>query len=93
MTNTFQSTLPSRGATQALHTCASQHPYFNPRSPRGERPGHVDQSPSIISYFNPRSPRGERPDVKVNVAAVCEFQSTLPSRGATLYSTMRTRDY
>ena len=33
----FQSTLPSRGATRALCTSSPEDPYFNPRSPRGER--------------------------------------------------------
>ena len=34
--------------------------YFNPRSPRGERPSSASQRPPA-AYFNPRSPRGERP--------------------------------
>ena len=32
---------------------------FNPRSPRGERPG-MARMPACLTYFNPRSPRGER---------------------------------
>ena len=34
----FQSTLPSRGATWRLLGWLSRESYFNPRSPRGERP-------------------------------------------------------
>ena len=33
----FQSTLPARGATQAGHSASPLLPYFNPRSPHGER--------------------------------------------------------
>ena len=33
---------------------------FNPRSPRGERPGTLHIEPYDIGHFNPRSPRGER---------------------------------
>ena len=33
----FQPTLPARGATVAYATCLSLTPYFNPRSPCGER--------------------------------------------------------
>ena len=34
----FQSTLPSRGATREMSNILTPPPYFNPRSPRGERP-------------------------------------------------------
>ena len=34
--------------------------YFNPRSPRGERPPRQGKVRGIMKYFNPRSPRGER---------------------------------
>ena len=34
----FQSTLPARGATWRAAGTAWSNPYFNPRSPRGERP-------------------------------------------------------
>ena len=33
----FQSTLPARGATVSAHSRAQKTPYFNPRSPHGER--------------------------------------------------------
>ena len=36
-------------------------PYFNPRSPRGERQLPLLAVLLLICYFNPRSPRGERP--------------------------------
>ena len=34
----FQPTLPARGATQDGRTPGRRTPYFNPRSPHGERP-------------------------------------------------------
>ena len=56
---------------------------FNPRSPRGER---LSASSSTIRTrdFNPRSPRGERRNKMSNHVRIFEFQSTLPSRGATI---------
>ena len=55
----FQPTLPARGATVAYATCLSLTPYFNPRSPHGERHDfHIVQLG--VDYFNPRSPHGER---------------------------------
>ena len=55
---------------------------FNPRSPRGERPGR----PLFrirTGNFNPRSPRGERRNVWIASNRPRTFQSTLPARGAT----------
>ena len=37
-----------------------------------------------MCYFNPRSPRGERPQDETAEWFTTKFQSTLPSRGATL---------
>ena len=56
----FQSTLSSRRATCFSMAIYSQDPYFNPRSPHGER----QLLPLSVVYrwdFNPRSPHGERP--------------------------------
>ena len=55
----FQSTLPVWGATFWL-ILVTNRPYFNPRSPCGERPLPTCQA-SAQSDFNPRSPCGERP--------------------------------
>ena len=58
--------------------------YFNPRSPRGERPiNHF--AILLLSYFNPRSPRGERPFFQRFRAFYLIFQSTLSARRATTY--------
>ena len=67
---------PSRSQTSPLHID------FNPRSPHGERP-HRFSGAAEKGYFNPRSPHGERPDAGLDAAALHEFQSTLPARGAT----------
>ena len=79
----FQSTLPSRGATSEPEYSAIRRLYFNPRSPRGERPLQRGDcgSEKRISIHAPLAgsdagePSGRVPD--------CRFQSTLPSRGAT----------
>ena len=79
----FQPTLPARGATPPLSQRKHLTPYFNPRSPHGERLGR----PSCIApseYFNPRSPHGERRINDITRFAGLVFQPTLPARGATL---------
>ena len=58
--------------------------YFNPRSPRGERPTAFSNS-SISVYFNPRSPRGERPPRRTIFWIWFLFQPSLPARGATTW--------
>ena len=52
----FQSTLPGWGATDAPMRAASCLPYFNPRSPGGERPRQVDHATVAhdISIHAPR---------------------------------------
>ena len=56
--------------------------YFNPRSPRGERP-HGFQRLRTETDFNPRSPRGERRPFPSCKPPYKKFQSTLPAWGAT----------
>ena len=57
--------------------------HFNPRSPRGERP-RLCGIRRATSNFNPRSPRGERRLGFTKIGIGQSFQSTLPSRGATV---------
>ena len=78
----FQSTLPARGATYDGVLLLVRQPYFNPRSPRGERRRKGDMG-LPHGNFNPRSPRGERHIVNLDILTVSAFQSTLPARGAT----------
>ena len=57
--------------------------YFNPRSPRGERPRQKMRS-ILFLHFNPRSPRGERQPQFIIDSYIDIFQSTLPAGGATI---------
>jgi len=57
--------------------------HFNPRSPRGERPIPRGITTGAWPNFNPRSPRGERHSRPLPYASSNQFQSTLPTRGAT----------
>ena len=83
--SSFQSTLPARGATlPARRRLPPRGSNFNPRSPRGERRSTRSRSSGWKSNFNPRSPRGERLLMACAPSLPCEFQSTLPARGATL---------
>ena len=55
--------------------------YFNPRSPRGERPS-VSSFVSFISHFNPRSPRGERRSSGVNGFFLADISIHAPREGS-----------
>ena len=59
-TETFQPTLPARGATGLLLRLLQFRPNFNPRSPHGERLYTFMRCPCYLLDFNPRSPHGER---------------------------------
>ena len=56
--------------------------YFNPRSPHRERQ-RVYDAYKLYRHFNPRSPHRERLDCAFLSFYTLEFQSTLPSQGAT----------
>ena len=79
----FQSTLPARGATSPAPAALRPSPYFNPRSPHGERQIKRREH-RRNGDFNPRSPHGERHEKPLAVSCGdLIFQSTLPARGAT----------
>ena len=59
--------------------CPRAHALLPPRGGKVYFPWYCD-----IIYFNSRSPRGERLPVATYAAISSTFQSTLPSRGATL---------
>ena len=59
-----------------------RHFYFNPRSPHRER-RLINDLRRIIRNFNPRSPHRERQRSQRNYSTKTQFQSTLPSQGAT----------
>ena len=50
---------PRTGSDQSASTFQSVQPYFNPRSPHGERPSRKWSYGKPVN-FNPRSPHGER---------------------------------
>ena len=85
----FQSTLPARGATdvQALLSaflCISIHAPRTGSDQRGiRRVRRCDD-------FNPRSPHGERRGLLLRLLQFRPFQSTLPARGATIFSSRLT---
>ena len=57
----FQSTPSARRATRIFAPVCSRQWYFNPRPPRGGRPG-LYGSLNHNRHFNPRPPRGGRPN-------------------------------
>ena len=78
----FQSTLPSQGATFPHLVNLFANVDFNPRSPHRER--HRSYIYTLEkSNFNPRSPHRERLVPLTMAGAAYQFQSTLPSQGAT----------
>ena len=76
---------PLAGSDPADYKKRLHNPYFNPRSPCGERQSQ-SRTPSKSANFNPRSPCGERRFNHEFVVAFRQFQSTLPLRGATYNS-------
>ena len=79
----FQSTLPSRGATE-LYALRSRRYVISIHAPlAGSDSSSPIRSRRCVN-FNPRSPRGERPAPPISSAMALAFQSTLPSRGATM---------
>ena len=73
---------PRTGSDRTPCSSPATRPYFNPRSPHGERRA-TTSSGFCWSNFNPRSPHGERPCPFRACARLDLFQSTLPARGAT----------
>ena len=73
---------PREGSDHVPIFAAPNVRYFNPHSPRGERPR---KRPSVLAarHFNPHSPRGERLHTENGAYFDKSFQSTLPARGAT----------
>ena len=57
---------------------------FNPRAPRGARRGRKTTGCKACTSFNPRAPRGARRHCHGSSLAGPGFQSTRPSRGATV---------
>ncbi len=58
-------------------TFSVSQPYFNPRSPHGERRSS-QPSPFPLHNFNPRSPHGERPPADRRAAGAADFNPRSP---------------
>ena len=86
----FQSTLPARGATLNQRNTAPDCSNFNPRSPHGERryAVHRYDLPPPISIHAPRT--GSDQHSQHATLKITRFQSTLPARGATRWTTLST---
>ena len=74
---------PRVGSDMRTETSSTNTPYFNPRSPCGERL-RAPILRRLSSYFNPRSPCGERRPRPSTPSLPRSFQSTLPVWGATV---------
>ena len=79
----FQSTLPSRGATSVMPYTTALRP-ISIHAPLAGSDRFLCGYFGALCYFNPRSPRGERLMIILGIFCLKKFQSTLPSRGATL---------
>ena len=74
---------PRTGSDFLPNQCLRVLPYFNPRSPHGERP-YSNFAYARCKNFNPRSPHGERRlQSRASRRERLAFQPTLPARGAT----------
>ena len=83
----FQSTLPVRGATYYSLCVPSATPYFNPRSPYGERRAAVLCLLAWIVFQSTLPVRGATMDMPMFPIRIV-LQSTLPVRGATSFQTV-----
>ena len=69
-------------------TFSVSQPYFNPRSPHGERRSS-QPSPFPLHNFNPRSPHGERPPADRRAAGAADFNPRSPHGERRLRRTKR----
>ena len=75
---------PREGSDQGLRRSGYFRPYFNPRSPRGERRRQLHRQSHCNSYFNPRSPRGERREKIEKVSNSQKISIHAPREGSDL---------
>ena len=73
---------PRVGSDAYWQTCLSWQIYFNPRSPRGERPG-IPRTSKKAGIFQPTLPAWGATRVMMDVTLYQLFQPTLPAWGAT----------
>ena len=87
----FQPTLPARGATSHRQRADARRPYFNPRSPHGERPLSASHS-EMASHFNPRSPHGERHSSAPANTSPPGISTHAPRTGSDAFRSIRSLD-
>ncbi len=80
---TFQSTLPSQGATKCHDPDDMIDTIFQSTLPSQGATKATAGKVHTLRHFNPRSPHRERPAGKSGLPSATLFQSTLPSQGAT----------
>ena len=80
---TFQPTLPARGATR-LFPPIYHAAGISTHAPRTGSDGERFVALILADDFNPRSPHGERPGESSISSQLSQFQPTLPARGATV---------
>ena len=71
------------GERRTRFICSLPTQTISIHAPRTGSDGTRRSSCGSRSNFNPRSPHGERRACKAQLSATCQFQSTLPARGAT----------
>ena len=79
----FNPRLPRGRRRRSMPMESLNMPHFNPRLPRGRR-RHNSTRITGCQYFNPRLPRGRRRGYWICLRREPVFQSTPPSREATL---------
>ena len=82
----FQSTRPSRGATKACSSVQKSRSHISIHAPLAGRDSSLVYGVTLTLYFNPRAPRGARRGIAEQEFSILRFQSTRPSRGATMTS-------
>ena len=73
---------PLAGRDSWAWTPAISSTHFNPRAPRGARPGQLSHSAPLYLFQSTRPSRGAT-QTPVDQSSLAVFQSTRPSRGAT----------
>ena len=87
----FQSTRPSRGATEDFKRDGGRFYDFNPRAPRGARPKRFPLILQSTLFQSTRPSRGATLISDSDRDLGDKFQSTRPSRGATVSPSQRMR--
>ena len=81
-TETISIHAPRTGSDPQSLLTGKPSPYFNPRSPHGERQPGLFTSPVIFLNFNPRSPHGERPNTHMKIMLMETISIHAPRTGS-----------